>query len=90
MNYLLLDFAKSFGAGRLSASAFAEAYIELWRIERDSKNILNYDEKVSECLSTIFCMADMYNPDEDREEYEFNDEQLRDEINKLMVDYINK
>lgn len=90
MSYLLLEFASSFGAERLSAATFAEAYIELWRIERDSKNILNYDEKISECLSTIFCMADMYNPDEDREEYEFNDEQLRGEINKLITTYINK
>ena len=45
MNYLLLDFSKSFVAGRLSATAFSESYIELWRIERDNKNILNYDEK---------------------------------------------
>lgn len=90
MNYLLVEFAKSFGSGRLSAVAFAEAYMELWRIERDNKNILNYDDSVSECLSSIFCAADMYNPDDDREEYEFDDEQLRKEINKLMDIYINK
>ncbi|WP_145931196.1 colicin immunity domain-containing protein [Yersinia bercovieri] len=88
MDYLLLDFARSFVAERLSATVFSEAYIELWRIERDNKNILNYDAKISECLSSIFCLADMYNPDEDREEYEFNDDQLRDAINKLIVNYI--
>jgi len=32
----------------------------------------------------------MYNPDDDRDEYEFDDEQLRKEINKLMDIYINK
>ncbi|MCT7051746.1 colicin immunity domain-containing protein [Salmonella enterica subsp. enterica serovar Give] len=32
----------------------------------------------------------MFNPDDDREEYEFDDEQLRKEINKLMDIYINK
>ncbi|KFB99278.1 colicin D family immunity protein [Trabulsiella guamensis ATCC 49490] len=90
MSYLLVEFARSFGSGRLSAVAFAEAYMELWRIERDNKNILNYDESVSECLSSVFCAADMYNPDDDREEYEFDDEQLRNEINKLMDIYINK
>ncbi|WP_260770512.1 colicin immunity domain-containing protein, partial [Salmonella enterica] len=37
-----------------------------------------------------FCVADMFNPDDDREEYEFDDEQLRKEINKLMDIYINK
>jgi hypothetical protein len=64
--------------------------MELWRIERDNKNILNYDENVSECLSSIFCVADMFNPDDDREEYEFDGEQLRKEIKKLMDIYINK
>ncbi|WP_274538947.1 colicin immunity domain-containing protein [Escherichia coli] len=34
-------------------------------------------------------MADMYNPDNDREEYEFNDEQLWNEVNNLMIDYKN-
>lgn len=89
MSYLLVEFARSFGNERLSAVAFAEAYMELWRIERDNKNILNYDERVSECLSSIFCAADMYNPDDDREEYEFDDEQLQKEINKLMDIYIS-
>ncbi|PQK93076.1 colicin immunity domain-containing protein [Pantoea ananatis] len=84
MNYLLLDFSKSFVDGRLSADVFSEAYIELWRIERDNKNILNYDVKISETLSSIFCLADMYNPDDDREDYEFSEEQLRDEIRKLI------
>ena len=57
-----------------------------WRIERDNKNILNYDEKVSECLSSIFCVADIYNPDDDREEYEFNEEQLCNEVRKLIAE----
>lgn len=90
MSYLLFDFARSFVAERLSATVFSEAYMELWRIERDSKNLLNYDVKISECLSSIFCLTDMYNPDEDREEYEFNDDQLRDEVNKLLINYTNK
>ncbi|WP_368540818.1 colicin immunity domain-containing protein [Enterobacter soli] len=90
MSYLLIEFARSFGSGRLSAVAFADAYMELWRIERDSKNILNYDVNVSECLSSIFCVADMYNPDDDRDQYEFDEEQLRNEINKLIDIYINK
>lgn len=90
MSYLLFDFARSFVAGRLSATVFSEAYMELWRIERDNKNILNYDVSISECLSSIFCLSDMYNPDEEREEYEFNDDQLRDEVNKLLVNYTKK
>lgn len=90
MSYLLVDFTRSFVSGRLSAVVFVEAYMELWRIERDNKNILNYDENVSECLSSIFCLADIFNPDDDREEYEFDGEQLRKQINKLLDIYINK
>lgn len=89
MNSLLIDFAKSFVDGRLSAEVFTDAYIELWRIERDNKNILSYDVKLSECLSSAFCMADLFNPDEDREDYEFDEEKLRDELNKLINDYMN-
>lgn len=36
----LLNFAKSFLSGRLTASVFSEAYIELWRIERDNDPLL--------------------------------------------------
>lgn len=84
MSNLILDFARSFTDERLSASAFAKAYIELWRIERDKKSILNYDEKLSECLSTIFCLADLYNPDIDRDDYELDDEQLRSKVLELI------
>lgn len=61
-----------------------------WKAERDN-NLLGKDEdNLSELLSSVFCVADMYNPDNDREEYEFDDEQLRKEINKLMDIYTNK
>jgi hypothetical protein len=36
MSLIVLGFAKSFVAGRVSAGVFAEAYIEFWRIERDN------------------------------------------------------
>jgi len=84
MSNLILDFARSFTDERVSASAFAEAYIELWRIERDKKSILNCDEKLSECLSSIFCLADLYNPNIDRDDYELDDEQLRSKVLELI------
>lgn len=88
MSVLLYDFTKSFIDGRLSGEVFSEAYIELWRIERDNKNILSYDAKLSECLSSIFCMADLFNPDEGREEYEYDEEKLRYEVGKLVSEYL--
>ncbi|RWA45776.1 colicin immunity protein [Yersinia pestis] len=42
----------------------------------------------------MFCLADLYNPDSDREEYELDDKQLYEQvlqlINKLNQDALNK
>jgi hypothetical protein len=85
MSKTILDFAKSFVAGRLSVSEFANSYMELWKIERDN-NILQYDhDRLSECLSTIFCLADLYNQENDRESYELDESQLRTEIEKQLA-----
>ena len=85
MSNTLYMFAKSFVNGRLSADVFADAYIELWKIERDA-GILRHDEdNVSEVLSSIFCVADMYVPDDDnRKEYEFDSKRLLDEVSQLI------
>lgn len=87
MNYLLLGFVNSFIKGRLSAQVFSEAYIELWRIERDSKNFLNYESHISEFLSSTFCLADMYCPFDDRRDYELDDEQLKQKLIELLNQY---
>lgn len=76
MSFITLEFAKSFINGRITPHVFSEAYIELYRIERDNNLLLNDEDNLSECLSAIFCLADLYNPDSDKEEYELNDEQL--------------
>lgn len=60
-----------------------------WKGERDSNLLKQDNDNLSELLSSVFCVADMYNPDNDREEYEFNDEQLWNEVNNLMIDYKN-
>lgn len=82
MSLAFLEFARSYVAGRLTAEIFSEAYIELWKIERN-RNLLQLDEpSLSECLSSIFCAADMYESDESMEEYELDDEMLKDSPNK--------
>jgi hypothetical protein len=84
MSLTILEFARSYVAGRLKAEIFSEAYIELWKIERDSA-ILDLDEpSLNECLSSIFCAADMYEADESREDYEYDDERLRAEVRRLL------
>lgn len=84
MSLTILEFAKSFVAGRLAVEVFSEAYIELWKIERD-KNVLQLDApSLSECLSSIFCAADMFEPKESREAYELDGEMLRSEVARLV------
>ncbi|KNX78487.1 colicin immunity protein [Pseudomonas sp. 250J] len=88
MSLTLLEFARSYVAGRLTAEVFSEAYIELWKIERD-RNLLQLDEpSLSECLSSIFCAADMYESDESREEYEFDDVMLKSKVASLMQEIV--
>jgi hypothetical protein len=84
MSITILEFAKSFVAGRVSAEVFAEAYMELWKIERDSDLLRRDPGILNECLSSIFCAADMYSSDESREEYEFDDEMLKSEVASLV------
>ncbi|MDI3359366.1 colicin immunity domain-containing protein [Lelliottia sp. V89_10] len=74
----------------ITADNFADSYMMKWKAERDSNLLVQDDENLSELLSSVFCLSDMYNPDDDREEYEFSDEQLWDEISKLMANYTKK
>ncbi|MDY4341363.1 colicin immunity domain-containing protein [Xanthomonas sp. LF07-6] len=88
MSTVLFDFARSFALGRLDARVFSEAYIELWRIERD-RGILREDmAPLSECLSSIFCFADMYSEDaEARQNFELDEaglfSKVCEEINRF-------
>lgn len=86
MSVILLEFVKSFAAGRLSAGVFSEAYMELWKIERDNNLLQNDPEVLSECLFSVFCAADMFNPEDLREEYEFDDEKLRCAVINILKD----
>lgn len=84
MSITALALARSFSTKRLTAYEFSNAYMELWKFERDN-NLLQKDESsLSECLSSIFCVTDLYNPEPDREEYELDEDQLRSKIVELI------
>lgn len=89
MSQLLKNYIDSFISKDITADVFADSYMTKWKIERDSNLLVQDDDNLSELLSSVFCIADMYNPDNDREEYEFNEDQLRHEINKIITNYIN-
>lgn len=84
MSIVTLEFARSLVNGRITPQVFIEAYIEIYRIERDNNLLMKDKDSVSECLSTIFCLADLYNSDPDRAEYELNDEQLIEKIDQEL------
>lgn len=73
----VLALAKSFTEEKLSAEQFSNSYMEIWKFERDSNLLQKDDSSLSECLSTIFCLADLYNPEINRDEYELDEKQLR-------------
>jgi len=84
MSEALFKLAKEFVSGGISPGAFVEAFADGWREERDSGLLVKDDDVLSEKLSTIFCFADLYNPDEDREEYEYDANKLKSEVEKVV------
>ncbi len=89
MSQSLKKYIDDFLAKNISAEYFTDTYMAKWKGERDSNLLKQDNDNLSQLLSSVFCVADMYNPDNDREEYEFNDEQLWNEVNNLMIDYKN-
>ncbi len=87
MSETLLKFAISFVNGRLTAEKFADAYQEIWKIERDSDLLIKDEDDLSECLSTIFCLADSYNLNEARMEGEMDETMTRKEIEQVISIY---
>lgn len=85
MSQQLLTLTNDLLNRKIPASAFAESFISQWRKERDDGTLLKDNDNLSECLSTIFCLADLYNADEVREEYELNAEQLCQRVHDTLV-----
>jgi len=80
MSESLNMFVSSFLNGRISVEAFVESYAELWKIERDLGVFEKDSKPLSEFLSTVFCIADLFNPSEDRLSYEIEGTLLTEKI----------
>ncbi len=85
MSITILALAKSFQAGRLNADEFSNAYVELWKFEGKEGLLSLDDELLSECLSSIFCLADLYNSSPFRQGYELNEIQLKKKVSDLLA-----
>jgi hypothetical protein len=84
MSQGLLNIAKEFVAGKIDAEKFCEEFFVGWKTERNAGQLSNDSVEIGEILSTIFCLTDLYNPDDDREEYEYDADRLRAEVGKTL------
>ena len=84
MSQALLKIAQEFVDNDITPGLFVDRFTELWREERDSGISMKDDELLSEKLSTIFCLADLYNPGEEREVYEYDERRLRSEVRSVL------
>jgi hypothetical protein len=84
MSQNLLAFVCEFLSHSYDCSTFCNQYIRRWKDERDSGEMLRDDGKTSEALSSIFCLADLYSPNDDREEYELDERSLRLEVQRVL------
>ncbi len=84
MSLTLYQFACSFAEGRLSAIKFADAYQEFWKIERDLNLTLEDGDEMIETLSTIFCLCDLFDPEEERDHHDLDENGLRSRVSKAL------
>lgn len=64
------------------------AVAAFWKIERDGHMLQDDAEDLSECLSSIFCAADMYGRNDSRTVYKLDGEMLKLEVSRLIKNLI--
>jgi hypothetical protein len=84
MSKELLSFVSNYVESKEDPERFVDLYIRSWSEERDNGLLAADSPEISEALSTIFCLADMYNPDQDRAEYELDDNGLRAAVMNVL------
>jgi len=80
----LYAFVTQFAVSQISADEFADEFIKRWKEERDAGKLTEDSPEMSERLSSIFCLADLYDADPNREKYELDELQLRDKVKAIM------
>jgi len=84
MSEQLLGLARRFSDNKVSAADFSDEFIRQWKQERDDGRLQGDPAGVSGVLSSIFCFADLYNSDPDRDDYEFDEARLRNEVSNAL------
>ena len=85
MSRKLLALVEDFLKNKSDPAAFSDTFSMEWKLERDNGTVLVDNARLSETLSSIFCLVDMFNPEDDRESYEFDESALREEITNVLM-----
>lgn len=80
MSNSLLDIVEQFLGKEITGAEFADKYIDDFRHIRDEGSLPVDDPKLNGKLTTFFSLADLFNGDYDREDYELDETKLRDKI----------
>jgi len=82
MNTLkLVELGRDFAEGKMDAYEFSEAIcVE----RRNLYGAKNQQQSVIDCGEELFMLAEVYNPDNDRADYELDELQLREEVQAVL------
>lgn len=80
----LIELAKQLVSSEITAAYYELEYLAIWR-EEGKAGLLAQDPKtLGECASTLFILADCYNPDPDRHDSELDEEGLKQEVEATL------
>jgi Bacterial self-protective colicin-like immunity len=85
MSRKLLSLSEDFLKDKSDLIGFSSTFSREWKVERDNGTVLVDNARLSETLSSIFCLVDMFNPEDDRENHEFDESALRKEITSVLT-----
>ena len=84
MSQKLLAFARTFTDDQISAVDFADPYQMLWKAEGENGDLQKDNAQDSQKCSTIFCLAEQFNPDDDRDKDEFDADELKARVRAVL------
>lgn len=84
MNTCPDEIIEDFLLDRIDATTFVDRYFEYRRENQNSREASIQLPIESDVHGTVFCLADLYNPDKEKKEYELDSLQLKAEIEKWL------
>ncbi|EOT5501657.1 colicin immunity domain-containing protein [Citrobacter koseri] len=77
----IIELARNFLASKVTALQFSE---DICVERRKLYDVTEQDKKVLNCGEELFMVAELYNPDTDREDYELDETGLRKEVKATL------